>query len=535
MAINIFSGNSGKASKVNSAGASSRAQAAKEAVGGSAVASASGNTAVKSDNALSKIGNTIGSIANVASKFLPGIGGTIASGIANLFNDPEWWQTIPGEQISMNVPQRVVTEGTDVETSTPIVGVRPAFVTIPSIGFSIPSEERFVMYPTEQMITQYLLPEIRKVVNAIPLQSASDYRMVLMAHATVYAAWRELKKYDYLLKHGQTYLPNLNTAHFPIFQVENSAWLQSTINRLEEYLRSNVRIPHTLCEYLAWRFGRMYKTCDSARAGLVNYAVIGFRASISTWNEQLAYYMSIPTSTEGRQKANADLYNAYFDHDLMVEIRDDTQLQFDAKEFALRTNCDFYPTGRNGDNIPVFLDSKLDNATVFMASTVSTSALNELGDPSVLFPVNGIAFTYYADADAYMSSETVYDAGWNTVQYAAEQYITTSPSSLELNASALKAFLLMKACDVYNKNVYVALGNEDRQLAAYWDVTQLNMDMALTTDTVISNEHIFAFANLVTQSRKRSMTMGQANKVAAGEVANMVEKLDIAAIATPKK
>lgn len=532
MAINIFSGNSGPNKRTNSASFSSRAQAAKEAVGGNAVTSDSGNTAVKAPGTLAKVGNVVGNIAGIASKFLPGIGGTIAKGVANILNDPEWWQSVPGEQITMNVPLRLASTGKSAadDIDKPIYAARPGFVEFIS-GSLNDGSEFGVIEPSEQMITQYLMPQIRKVVNAVPLQSAAAYKAVLQAHAEVYSIWRHLKKCDYLLKHGQTYLPNINDSKFPIFQIENAAWLQSTINRIEEYLRANVRLPHTLCEYLAWRFGRFYRSHASKRAGIVAYVPFSLGTPISDINARLGELFGLPTTTEEYQKANTDLYNAYFDHDLMVEVRDDTQLTYDPKEFALRTNLDLQRTTANPTGIPVYIDSALDNTTVFMASTVSTKWVATDGlvttlDVHALFPVTAMVFYLYSEVAIKDDTDTtILSVGWN------ERFLTEFAKVEDVNPLLLAQ---IKAMDIYNKNICYEVALPDGS-TAYIDVTQPATDMGVTTDVVIQNEQVFAFANLVNVDRKRSMTIGAADKVAAAEVANLVEKVDVATSGTPTK
>jgi hypothetical protein len=535
MAINIFSGNSGSNKRVNSASFSSRAQAAKEAVGGNAVTSDSGGTAVKAPGTLAKVGNTVGKIAGIASKFLPGLGGTIAKGVANILNDPEWWQSVPGEQITMNVPLRIASLGKSTDTveglGTPnIFSARGAFLDFMS-GSTNDGYPFGVIDPDEQMVTQYLMPQIRKVVNAVPLQEATAYRDVFAANAEVYAIWRHLKKCDYLLKHGQTYLPNINDSVFPVFQVQNAAWLQSTINRLEEYLRANVRLPHTLCEYLAWRFGRFYRTHASKRAGIVSYSPIALSGEVDDFNDRIAELFTVPSSSEAHQKANSDLFNAYFDHDLMVEVRDDTQLTYDPKEFALRTNLDIQRSSSNPTGIPVYIDSALDNTTVFMASTVSTKWIADDGTGSALsarslFPVSLLSIYYYSDREIRQDEDGVLigKAGWNN------RVITGAQTVEELGDFTLA---LLKSMDVYNKNVYKRLRYGPESVV--FDVTQASTDLGVTTDIVIQNEQVFAFANLVNVDRKRSMTIGAADKVAAAEVANLVEKVDVATSGNPVK
>jgi hypothetical protein len=545
MAINIFQGAAGQKRGVNSASQSSRAKAATAAVGGSAATSDSGNVAVKTGGStLSKIGNTVGKVAEVASKFLPGIGGTIAKGISNIFNDPEWWQSVPGEAISLNVPLRVVKVAqTQRNFGNGLYIMRPAIADIHCYTYTTTPLKVFT--PTLTMITQYLMPEIRKVVNAIPLQSAEAYQEVLNSHATIYAMWRQLKKIDYITKHGQTYLPNMNVSTFPLFQVDNAAWLQSTINRLEEYLRANVRIPHTLCEYLAWRFGRCYRSHNSAKAALVTYNVLPLDVPIDIWNTIISETMSVISGSTANQQANTDLYNAYFDHDLMVEIRDDTQFSYDMKEFMLRTNMDV-GTILNTDNNPnlVYIDSSLDNITVFMASTVSTYGVID-STREVLLPVQDINIYCYSSENVRIDGEQGFiNPGWTVYNYrdvhpqGSDQLIDSkrdSDGNYYFNLSLMQAaFMTMfKALDFYNKDLYLGVaGNSTSMNSALLDITAPAFDLGQVDDIVLGNEHVFAFANLVYAGRKVSMSRSAAEKVVAKETANLIDKLDVAAVAS---
>jgi hypothetical protein len=416
MAINIFSGSSGpKRSGGLAAGASSRAQNAKQALTApaSGVSSDSGSTAVASTGILSKVGNLAKKALPLAAKYLPGVAGTVAKLAENVFNDPEWWQSVPGSGVTLNVPLQDQAMGhldagpiksfTDIQEFAEVRAIRPPFMEFPSLESGAMASAGYVFQPSDNMVTQYLMPEIRKVANAVVLQDANDYATVLASHATIYALWRNLKKYDFLLKHGQTYLPNTNDVAFPILQVANAAYLQSTINRLEEYLRANVRIPHTLCEYLAWRFGRIYKANSSAKSTCVLYNVLSMGAPLSHYDDLITRLMNVISSTPELQKANADLYNAYASHDMEVEIADETQFSYDKKEFLLRTNQNFatdFDEERTAlyDTSVVMLDSDMDNPTTFMSSTVSTTGKDGAGKRTVLFPTLCVIFwTYVTD------------------------------------------------------------------------------------------------------------------------------------------
>lgn len=537
MAINIFQNGSGKSkAKVNQASNSTRAQQAKSALAAPSEASSSGNVAVKTGGALSKVGGFIGKAAGIASKFLPGVGGAIAKGVANLFNDPEWWQSVPGNALTLNAPliaRQAI--GTVEDLELPFFNERVAIGDVCS-ATSASGTDVTVLNPTLNMVTQYLMPEVRKVVNAIPLQDAAAYRNVIAINATVYALWRQLKKVDYFLKHGTTYIPNTNDVAFPILQVENASWLQSTINRLEEYLRANVRLPHTLCEYLAWRYGRIYKSNNSAKSAIIMYDVLPLTAPISEYNTLIQKLFSAISATAATQMANTDLYNAYIDHDFMVDIPDSTQFVYDLKEFMLRTNMDIgvVDVGMNTSLNPIVIDSSMDNPTTFMASTVSTFGTDASSDNDVVQLVQTVAMYCYEFVNTKIQATT--DTDWAAPIVAGSKWAETSIAAVTMTPGVaaaqavpfLKKVQVCKALDLYNKDLYVKL------LDGYYDMTSLSIDMGTVEDPVIGIEQTFAFANMVDINRKTSMSYAKAEKLIARDTANLIDTLDVAAPTSTK-
>ena len=538
MAINIFQNGGGKSkAKVNQASNSTRAQQAKSVLAAPSEASSSGNVAVKTGGSLSKVGNFIGKAAGVASKFLPGVGGAIAKGVANLFNDPEWWQSVPGNALTLNAPliaRQAI--GTVEDLELPFFNERVAIGDVCSAS-SASGTDITVLNPTINMVTQYLMPEVRKVVNAIPLQDAASYRNVISINATTYALWRQLKKVDYFLKHGTTYIPNTNDVAFPILQVENASWLQSTINRLEEYLRANVRLPHTMCEYLAWRFGRIYKSNNSAKSAIIMYNVLPLTAPISEYNTLIQKLFSAISSTAASQMANTDLYNAYIDHDFMVDIPDSTQFVYDLKEFMLRTNMDIgtVDVAMNTSINPIVIDSSMDNPTTFMASTVSTFGTDASSNNDVVQLVQTVAMYCYefindtipgADATKAWAEPITAGSKWASTSVAA---LTHTPgAATAASVMFLKKLQVCKALDLYNKDLYVKL------LDGYYDMTALSIDMGTVEDPVIGIEQTFAFANMVDINRKTSMSYAKAEKLIARDTANLIDTLDVAAPTSTK-
>lgn len=557
------------------------------------VSSTEGTTAVQKKGILGAIGNLAKKALPIAASFIPGVGGIVAKtldGVVNgSANDPEWWQSVPGESVTMNVPLRPYTYDAGEITIDDIADnadavtwntmskllnpthVRPyqlEFISISSFALYDPLKFFNV---TENMATQYLMTEIRKVVNAVPLQAASTYREVLANNAVAYSLWRQLKKYKFLITHGQTYLPNFDDPMYEVLQTANAAWLDSRISRLEEFLHASVRLPHTLCEYLAWRFGRIYRINKSAKAAIVMHNVIGVQQQVATYDEFISDIIAFNTTTTARQQAATDIMNAYINHDMFVDVPDDTQFIYDAKEFALRCNMNVALTGvlTEDTNInPIMIDSDLDNPTVFMASSVSTGVYNYDSTTKLpLFPVvaakahirtnNGDApvyfYSFYTVEDDTHAILHIDDSNYGTLidtingsQFIVCDLSPVIPKGIGLGTYPITLFklVLCKSLEYYNAGIYTPVSNGaymDEDLAhsqqssikfafshmVLLDVTALSEDLGAVTDAVISNEHIYAFANLVNIDRKTSLSKGNAETQVAKMVADTMAGADI--------
>lgn len=420
MAINIFSGSSSKPK--------SNRPAATQPKNGSTSTSAAVQTGtqtqteVKKGGLLSKVGDLAKKALPTALSFIPGVGGALSKVAEGVFNDPEWWQETPGNQIATNIPYTNQTTNrrylaknySDAGPDGDKVNYEVNYFRNSILEFycttfanAAPENLGFVLEPTETQVAQWVLPAVRKVVNAVPLQSVADYRKTLQLTATYYAMWHQLKKYLFLLDHPQSYMPNLNTSAMPLLQNEAYPWLQSTVQRMESFLRASVRLPHTLCEVLAWRYGRTYRSNNSAKAAFVLYNVLDLTASQEDADAFIAQINKQLNSSIGISSAVTDLYNAYYDHDLAVDIKPETQCHYDGKEFVLRTNLDICGLGwREGttavakkfygcDPDIIVMDSELPNAETFMSSSISCTIdvpSDKEGDVykiQVLMPVQG--------------------------------------------------------------------------------------------------------------------------------------------------
>jgi hypothetical protein len=396
------------------------------------------------------------------------------------------------------------------------------------------------IYLTENEATQYLMPQVRQVVNAVPLQSADAYRQAFSIGTEAMAFYQTLKKFRYLLGHGLTYMPNLNDVAFPVFQNTNFALLEATINRLEEFLRSTIRLPHTTCEYLAWRFGRVYKSNTSAKSPLVMYNMFSIGSSAADLSAEVGYLTSAVSASVAVQQAVTDIFNAFSDHDQAVELEEASQIHYDFKEFVLRTNLDVVGNSLsvasaavNSDPDVVIMDSDLDNPTTFMASTLSTLGLDASGSLSVLLPVNA-AHCFLTHPGTSLSGLTgvITPFGGTSIwsyeglsPFADSTHILFPGTAVTIDTIVpVVRAMLAKSLDYYNADILLEIGDDVSGLTEVYDLTALAIDTGFVSNSVIGNEHIYAVANLCDLSHKTGVSYKAVVTSVARDVADLAEK-----------
>lgn len=516
-----------------------------------------------------KLGSVIGKVGGLAARFgglIPGVGGIISTvgKVAESVNDPEWWRHVPGTGVSTNIPlqntEYMVSSARQAAALRPAIaeytvanGVRlptgddPAAIDAAVVqhSFTLPGECG-VITPSKELMDTYILARVREVVNAVPLQRVEAYQEELTAKATAYALKHNFDKFIYLSKTGKTFMPTLTDGSFPVLAAENYATLVGFRDRLAEYCSASVRLPHTLCEYLAWRFGRIYRSGESAKTGYILYNILDMAAPMSAWQtlvDSLLGFESAPTSFYNRtdvlplekSAAATDLYNSYKDHVQDVKITDDTQYHYDPKEFVLRTNLDV-GAGDYPDPELIYMDSDLDEQTTFMASTVSTYAGGQ-----VLFPVSGFQIyevgsaplsAYLSDSDpgpTVFNPRTAAEKAWRVFYLNPVIRLTTADSSSPLPAYAVVALALCKSLELYNQEIYITdVFMTSISNFPIIDATTMSQDLARVTGDVIRNTHTYAFANLVhfdtkSYAKEIASLYQEAEKVAADVVTDLTQ------------
>ena len=319
-----------------------------------------------------------------------------------------------------------------------------------------------------------------------------------------------------------------------------------------------------MCEYLTWRYGRVFRTNPSAKAGFVMYDLVGLTTTTGSVDSRVTTLLGLTSGTPAIQKASSDLYNAYLTHDQEVLLADESQCAYDCKEFVLRTNLDLiasYGTLYNGiTESLIMMDSNLDNPTAFMASTISCYVDDGTGTNTALFPVNNATIYFYdallSDPDKslnllYWGSPTVTYVGpalGHSVSASSHwKWLTITP--YVPNESGFDVYdtlayeALSKAVDFYNIGIFVPVSrlststnDLSTDLAGLVDVSAISIDAGSVSDVVIRNEQVFAFANLVNEDATSKATYKQVEKRVAADVANFVEHTDVATLAptTPK-
>lgn len=511
--------------------------------------------------------NLIGTGLNILGGIAPGPIGMVAKLAGQVLNDDEWWMNDPGTELTTNLPTmtHVMSEAADNN----FMALRPALGEFVSdFGDLIVNDEvqtadiPRVINLSQDRVDTYVVPKIRKVVNAVALQPTEHYRYCLELSIATYSMWQYLKKVRYMAENVRPYYPNMVSEQFcPLMLPEYKAQLDSYIAQLETKLRSSVRIPHTTAQYLAWRFGRIYKSNQSKKSGLIVYNPIPFSYGVipPSGVSDTARYVStiVERLCAGFSKypqALADLFNTFDGHTWQVNIDDNTQFAFDYKEFVLRTNLEIISADRvESSTNPklVIMDSELTNRTTFMSGTLST--IGRVGSTtSALFPVSECTVFIYAlngtmkvwldsnqgdnvSAPNHATNNGDSYASWVKVPIKPQLAILASNRAADFSESAIRTYasvVFQAACckylDIYNMFLCTCFCLDDNYSftgeTTGYDLTGITIDSGLVAIDIIGTEHNYACANLFSDT-KHYQTKGEGKRELAQAAVDMAASL----------
>jgi hypothetical protein len=392
---------------------------------------------------------------------------------------------------------------------------------------------------------QYLpiiLAYVRKKTNNVLVTAESDYWTAFLVASKLYAIYYTLKKYVELTSDLPTNIPAL-TGTLPLVNPINFSAMVGVVDSLENYLKITVKLPFAWTEYLRWRFGTMFYSENTGKAGLISYDYANIvTAGASVFDPSVvpaSISVAIDTlkaSLAATSRAVADIKLAYDDHQIRFDV---DKRHYDAKEFNLRCNLNSSETrgipsaGYEPIGTLLYLDSRLDQNAAVQAITLSTRG----ADNYAPFHIRGMNIAWYVtqdytfpytDSDAGTPTATatmtkgwkVSDVSYDTQNKMAEISVAQGQTGYEAyyrefighlsphafvaaNAAAAAVAAYTKACanycvnslQVHNQDFETALGTTGLERITFKSKL-LSYDAAIITSTQIDAIHRIALRNL---------------------------------------
>jgi len=327
----------------------------------------------------------------VANVVAPG-SGHLVNGLLSTLNDDEWFSEFQGNGAAFNellqcAPNPAAAEFSNVEQFT-------ANAELALITTRINNTEAFVNNFMPSVLA-YVRDKTKNVLNDDP----DKYAVTFLNEITLVSLYYSLKKFYELALHVPTNAPTI-TSTLEILKPANLSGLCGIIDSLEGYIRSTIRLPYALMEYLRWRFGTLFCSSNTGRPGFVAYTprlityfpekrddVVEFSVYSSSeagykmvdfengwFAEQTPerfsdYIESLKSAIASGGRAAADFYTAYADHTQRLDVE---ARHFDEKEYNLRQNYTSALKPRGGNSSEIVMDSRLDMNAAIQAITIST-------------------------------------------------------------------------------------------------------------------------------------------------------------------
>jgi hypothetical protein len=314
--------------------------------------------------------------------------GSLASKLMSTLNDDEWFEEfksagatfnemLKSEHVGLNSNERALYKASIANVFN-FVGALGTYHTMINLGDDVKNN----VFPA-------FLAYVRKKTNNVLVDSVDQYWYAFGASIQLHAIYYNLEKYLKFAHELPLNAPTCNQV-LPAASPLTHSQLCGIRDTLKDFLKTSTGIPYALASYLRWRFGSIFLSENSAKAGLITYDIINVYSDSDAypipWNnintdETTAantFVAAIQTAINALKtqilsmgRANADIKLAFADHAIKYDVE---ERHYDEKEFNLRTNLtrEFDLNTLYDETVRLLLDSRLKVSEAIQAVTLST-------------------------------------------------------------------------------------------------------------------------------------------------------------------
>jgi len=366
-------------------------------------------------------------IGKAGAPAISGVGGLLKTALSTL-NDDEWFEKYDGNGATFN--EQLIAKS--VKDSTTESGntyyATAAYVYGALASYAMADRTNGAYY---DQFMPHILAYIRSKTNNILQDDVTTYERVYFNVVKLYEIYYSLRKWEKFMLDTPANCPTVINVN-QCYQPANVNVTRGIADNLESYLRATVKLPYALASYIRWRFGTMFLSTNTKRAGFVTYEplfVCATAVNASTHDltintgygnartftprgnvggastGQLSTIIeNIKTQLVTDGRALSDFAMAYADHEVKYDVED---RHFDEKEFCLRQNILRWTSTRRtspstgltphvypADTIDILMDSRIDMNAGTQAITISTGSFQEMQGIThglAPFPVNTVS------------------------------------------------------------------------------------------------------------------------------------------------
>jgi len=371
-------------------------------------------------------GNLLKSAAPEVVGLIPGVG-PLAKMMLSTMNDDEWFSEFGTAGATFN-ELNALQSSTDDDNFLRGIGATMHFPTFINSASGI---------FRDQMPS--ILAYVRNKAQNILMDDVNQYTVAFVAAVKLYAIYYTGKKYVMLSENQPLNIPLLYSDCFALTPSIYSAFA-GMIENLGQYLKTSVRLPYALVEYLRWRFGTSFYSSNTGKPGLVFYDYVPAYDVETIWSQRTLGNIGVAdfianlgeliegarTSYISAGRAGADLKLAYDDHQIRYDVE---KPHYDEKEFCLRSNltpwyerdepeAPLVTTKQPGtaSSVDLYLDSRLDTSPALQAVTISTgiSAFIAVQQPIVAWYLPVTTQVSYMDDATEKNLQIIH--GWHSAR-----------------------------------------------------------------------------------------------------------------------